>query len=497
MHACLQFIFLLALTSRAWLSAAACAQSSQAVAQDNANVVTTVELSIAAAPEPRPALKYRLLPTISERKPGNAALHYYRAILFLRQKPKEYWQEYTDHEKIWTEAPKAEFPKEQIANWLAAQRHVFTEIRHGAYKEHCDWDFRLQDVRGPQLYEFLLPEIQECRQLARSLRIKARYEIFDGRPDDALETLRWGYQLARHVAQPPLLVPGLVGLAISSVMNAELEHLIAESPHNYYWAIAGVPVPLVDLRPALEFEMNAPFQVFPFLKDPETAERSPDEWRRIVLQCLRDLAELGGHQEFRGWQGELAAAALMAKLYPVAREALISAGLDSSKVESMPSSQVVAIHTARVTAAAYHDIFKLSLLPYDQAMARLPKTMDRLEKDVFKRDAMLQGNAGLPIANVFLPAVQAVLRADVRTARDIAALQAVEAIRLHAAAHGGQLPKSLADITAVPVPNNPATGQPFSYQLDSTAGTATLEVPTMVPFQPRQDGKRYTIRITK
>jgi hypothetical protein len=122
--------------------------------------------------------------------------------------------------------------------------------------------------------------------------------------------------------------------------------------------------------------------------------------------------------------------------------------------------------------------------------------MKRLEKDVLRPDAAFVGKGGLPIAGLLLPAVEAVLRADVRAARNIAVLQAIEAIRMHAADHGGQLPKSLAEITIVPVPNNPATGEPFPYRIDAS-GAATLEVPTLEGFQPRHDGKRYVLRVRK
>jgi hypothetical protein len=163
----------------------------------------------------------------------------------------------------------------------------------------------------------------------------------------------------------------------------------------------------------------------------------------------------------------------------------------------MPAAQVVAIHSARVTESAYHDIFKLSLLTYDQAVQRLPAMMKRLEKDVVRPDAVLVGKAGLPIAGLLLPAVEAVLRADVRAARNLAVLQTIEAIRMHAAEADDKLPKSLAEITVVPVPNNPATGEPFPYQLDAASGAATLEVPTLEGYQPRHDGKRYVLRIRK
>jgi hypothetical protein len=468
--------------------------AARAAADDDPNVPPTVELNLKPAAEPRPALRFRLLPTIAERTPGNAATHYYRAIILQRQKPKEYWQEATDHFTAWNEAPRAEYPKAEVAKWLEQQKSVLDEVKQAAYKEHCDWDFRLQDLHGPELYTFLLPEIQECRELARTLRLKARYEILDGRPADAFETLRWGFQLARDASQPPFLVSGLVGVAITAVMCYELEHLIEESGDNYYWAIAGLPQPLVDLRPALAFEMNSPFQVFPFLRDAESATRSSDEWRRLIIKCLTDLSELGGPGAIRGWQGELAAAGLMAKLYPVAKESLLAAGMEREKVEAMSVGQVVAIHTARATEAAYHDIFKLSLLPYDQAMQRLPEMMKRLEP-IIRPNAALTGRIGLPIANLFLPAVQPVMQAEVRASRNLAILQTIEAIRMHAAASGGKLPAALAEIALVPVPNNPATGQPFPYKLDAATGAATLDVPAIEGQQPRQSGKHYVIRV--
>jgi hypothetical protein len=54
------------------------------------------------------------------------------------------------------------------------------------------------------------------------------------------------------------------------------------------------------------------------------------------------------------------------------------------------------------------------------------------------------------------------------------ALQAIEAIRMHAA-ETGKLPQSLQEITIVPVPKNPATEQDYQYRLDGD--TAILELP--------------------
>jgi hypothetical protein len=51
----------------------------------------------------------------------------------------------------------------------------------------------------------------------------------------------------------------------------------------------------------------------------------------------------------------------------------------------------------------------------------------------------------------------------------------VEAIRAYAAGHEGRLPTALTDITDLPVPQDPATGQPFHYAL--TGGKAMLIAP--------------------
>ncbi len=485
-----------------FLAAMACANHAalgderEKAAADDPNVAPTIEMTVAAAAEPRPALKYRLMPTISERKAGNAAPHYYRAIILQRQTTPEYRQEYIDKQTAWTEGPDDKFPKQEVANWLAGQTSVIAELKKAAYKEQCDWGFRYQDLRGPELFTILIPEIQACRDLARTLRLQARYEIVEGRYDEALESLRMGYQLAHDTAKSSLIVSGLVGVAITAIMNYELEHLIQRSGENYYWAIASLPQPVADVRSSLQLEMSAPFLVFPFLKDAETAARSPEEWRQLIVRALIDLQDLGAQAQYKGWQGELAATALMTALYPAAKAELLAGGMDREKIEAMPVGQVVAVHTARATEATYHEIFKHTLMPYGEAMQRLPAVMKRLEKDTIRPEAGLSGKIGLPIANLFLPAIQPILQADVRSSRNMAALQAIEALRMHAA-QTGKLPMALAEVSIVPVPLNPATVQPFPYLFDAATGIATLEVPATEHRLTRVEGKHYVIRLRK
>ena len=74
----------------------------------------------------------------------------------------------------------------------------------------------------------------------------------------------------------------------------------------------------------------------------------------------------------------------------------------------------------------------------------------------------------------------------------VAALECIEALRHYAATHDKKLPAKLSDISNVPLPNNPATGKPFTYRLEGTK--AVLEVSPPKGGAPR-DGMRYEITI--
>jgi len=82
--------------------------------------------------------------------------------------------------------------------------------------------------------------------------------------------------------------------------------------------------------------------------------------------------------------------------------------------------------------------------------------------------------------------------AEVRSRRDLAALRVLEALRLYAACHNGQLPKRLSDLDGVPLPNDPMTGQPFAYQL--SGGEAVLSSPAP-PGEPASQGLSWTIQM--
>jgi hypothetical protein len=59
----------------------------------------------------------------------------------------------------------------------------------------------------------------------------------------------------------------------------------------------------------------------------------------------------------------------------------------------------------------------------------------------------------------------------------VAGLQCIEALRHHMATHDGQLPATLSEVTDLEVPDDPATGQPFTYRLDGTKAILDVSPP--------------------
>jgi hypothetical protein len=81
-----------------------------------------------------------------------------------------------------------------------------------------------------------------------------------------------------------------------------------------------------------------------------------------------------------------------------------------------------------------------------------------------------------------LPNIEAFFTAVTRARQRIAVIQAIEAIRMAGAENGGKLIDSL-DRAPVPVPNDPFTGKPFSYQLDGEVAVLSSEFPNNSPVR--------------
>ena len=436
-------------------------------------------LTLHPAAEARPALGYQLLPSLLERKSGNAAVIYNKAgMRFTGEKFDELQQKLSD----WAEMPLDKLPRDEIREALGRWDTVLFDLRRAARRTDIDWELALGEQ---EFFSILLNDAQKTRDFARLLIAQARLQIAEGKFNEAIETLQTTFAMARHVGSGPTLINCLVGFAISQMAAAQLRDM-AQQPGapNMYWALASLPQPLVDMRPAIESEMNSLYLTYPALAELRKGDHSPAYWDAFIERLVEDLGKWSGSNE-PAWQGRLAVTAFAIKGYPMAKEYLVSQGRTPTEVEAMPVAQVVALYTMQVYDELRDEIFKWFFVPYPVARQGVQRAEELLKQSRHREV--------VPVAQLLLPAIANVRLAEARAWRTIAMLQVVEALRMHAAAHDNQLPRSLAEITQVPVPRDPVTGGVFTYNLNGDV--AVLDAPLPAGLSPRTNGSRFEIRI--
>jgi len=444
---------------------------------------TSIKLVLYPAAEPRPALRYFLLPPLLERRPGNAAVHYGK----VKAEQNAFFCNNELQTKIaeWSNTPLDKFPKEEARKVLpTSNSSIFRALERAARCETCDWDL---PIREEEFISILLPEAQESRSFGRLLAAKARFEIVDRQYDEAIRTLQGGYALGRNVARGQTLVNGLVGIAICGIMSKTVEDF-AQQPGapNLYWALTNLPRPLVDLRAGFEAEMAMLYLSYPELRDLEHKDYPPQYWDQLLGKMV---------QRVQSWSGgkmppeleQLAGTALVLRGYPMAKRALIAWGRSPAEVEAMPVAKVIMLYTMRTYDELRDESFKWFALPIWEARPG----MEKADQDL--RKALLEGREVIPVAGVLLPAVSAFNTAVARNDRSIAVLRIIEALRLYGAGHDGRLPEKLADITEVPIPLDPVTGEEFIYK--KTGDVAILDAHTPPGTTPERFAwKPYEIR---
>ncbi len=456
---------------------------------------TTVRLTVYPAAEPRPALKYNFLTPLVARKPGNAAPFYYRAIqAYLQYRAASKGLDMRLDE--WAHMPIDKLPLEELRKAVHGFS-AYDDLQEATSRERCDWDYRIEQIEGLKGIEFRLAEVQESRGLARYLAVKARLEIAEGRHTDAIATMGLAYQLARDLSTTPIIINGLVCIAIGGILDDQAYAFFAapKSP-NLYWAYTELPRPFIDLRPSVEVELSSPARIFPMLKDPEHAEHSPEQWADIISRAVHTLSRLSSYDQpegIFGWESRLAATGLALRGYTQAKRDLIATGYDAAKVEQMPVGQVLAIDEANQSHYIADEMRKWTLVSYPDGWRRMKDAARELIQNRYLNPG-LSSREVIPINSVLLPAVESAGEASIRRDISIAANRVIEAIRMQAAQNGGKLPQSLSDVTVVPVPVHPRFGTPFPYKLEGDK--ATLEVRRVSDAKQRLQEGDYIFELT-
>jgi hypothetical protein len=178
--------------------------------------------------------------------------------------------------------------------------------------------------------------------------------------------------------------------------------------------------------------------------------------------------------------------------HPSARKSLLAAGKTEAELDAMPPAQVVMLDSLVRFRNLRDEHFVWFQAPYAEAIQGMRLSAAKVRE--LKRSPPLDYLQTMLL--LLLPAVDKVYAAEVRTERRTASLRVVEAVRLYAARNDGKLPAALADVTVVPVPADPATGQPFEFVAEGDR--FTVNVPPPPGEKPSQGNTwKYVVTLTK
>jgi hypothetical protein len=450
-------------------------------------------LTVSAQKAPLPALRYRLLPQSMDLKDGNAVPIYLRLVHQQSDAAQEHW---TEMPSQWNQRPVNKLPVSEARKFLQQHAYLLRQLEFGARRRTAEWDYTL-DAGNP--IGLLLPDMQSMRSYVPMLILQARVALAEGDFPLAAHHLETGFAFARHIAQGPTLIHRMVAMAVASQLhNVVADFIELPGAPNLYWALTALPQPLIDLRSAEEWEYRMVEMQIPELGDLERA-RTPEQWDSALRRVRTELQQLAGLAEEgpatgsgktatyfpMGWTPEQPAA--QSSELVAARQFLTQrGGFPAEKVEAMSPAEVLLRYIMGGYAEDRDANYSAAWLPYPQAFPRLTTAHQRLRG--------LPASESHVLARIILPALSKVLSTQARVERSLAALRVIEALRQYAAAHDGQLPGQLTDVTELPLPDDPGTGHPFEYRREGD----TARLVSQIPGDPQpSSGLRYRVTLRK
>jgi hypothetical protein len=427
---------------------------------------------ITPAAPPTPALKYQLMfDDAGDRIPGNAAILYLDSVLLLNAEKREQIhnavEAYAADKKVFS----------SIADSIEATA-ALKEVELAGRRIDCNWESPFREMGA----ETLLPHLEPLlKGVGRLLWVRAHRQIEQGMTDEAIKTIRLGYEMSDKIGREGTLVSALVALAVSGMMDDCVAELASrpEAP-NMFWALSELPARQTLLRHSLDVESQWALRPLPKLENVRTDEQlSAEQWRRIFanIQRLVDLGSPSGHAQ------------LPDVVKDTSKETLEKAKSEYAAAHHLAAEQMAGVDPICVLGEYYFRQFEIAYDEWSKCRGlAYPALIERAKAfDAWSKNLKQEQRAN-PLAQT-LPVMTNAVRQFARADRQLAALTAVEALRAYAAANGGKLPEQLDDVVETPIPTNPMTGKPFAYAVSNGVATISDSSPG--------DQLEYTIKIRK
>jgi hypothetical protein len=400
-----------------------------------------VKSTVDPAPAAVPALKYLLLPELRDQQPGNQVQAFCKCFA-------EQHNFYHDPSEIakrekWSAAPLADLAGEKGLGGYGGSG--LRQADFAARLESVDWGILVQ-FRSEGI-NLLLPDVQQLRELAAALKVRARGEIARKEYAAALHTLQTMFALAATFNQHPTLVGQLVGIAILNLTLGVVEEFQQQpGTPNLYWALADLPAPFVDLRKGMQGERLWLPKDYDLLRKAEPIpEAVLDRRVKELTEWVTSGSGEGGRKRTPASEYYASRAGNPATVTAM-KESLAALGHKPADLDRLSPRQIAMMDDYARYERYRDDLMKWTNLPYWELPADLAKHK--------QPDGILPELA---------PAAVKVIQSRARVQQYLSLLQAVEAVRMYAAENQGKLPASLAE-TKVPVPVDPVTGKSFLYE---------------------------------
>ncbi len=402
-----------------------------------------IPLTVYPVAEPKPALKYLLLPEARDINPGNQIPAFYKC--FMEQHNLYRSKESIDQRELWAKASLSELA--QVKSLIGYGGSSTRQADYAARLETVDWAILSQlKVEGIFL---LIPDVQQLRELAQVLKVKLRGEIARKDFDTAIRTTQTLLALARAFESHPTLIGQLVGIAIATLTFDTLEEFVQQpGAPNLFWALTDLPTPFISLRHGMEGERAWINKEFDILGQHEPLSEA--EVKTLITK-LNPLVENIKKQTAAEWFQSQIADMNVLKAAP---DRLAKLGFPPDKLAKFSQLQLVMA-----------DDFMRYLVFRDAEMRWTNVPIAQIPSDAFT--AKSPGGIFVEAS----PATVRVMQAQARLQQRIDSLRIEEAVRAYAAANEGKFPASL-DLTKLPLPTDPISGK--SYRLELKEGKATI-----------------------
>lgn len=424
------------------------------IAPMGAEQVRVAEVKVTGSPIPIPAMKYRLTFSETELEYGDAAPIYYRAfLLFSSVKGSRQ----LDRVKLdqWLSMPLNEMPIQEIEKHVEMYRSALQELSLATRYSTVRWGYEnaLRDADGVELYQILLPEVQEAAEASVILNLKIRIQLAKRDFDGALQTLREGFGFSKHLLEGKFIVSQLVALNVEKNLYQRLRDWqeIPGSP-NLYWAIAQLTQPRYDLRRAIRFELDASRNSFGIVSDEALKPRSKEDWKKFYDNSSRQLRALvkATNNDLDGMQKngiDPVAFIELVQAYSAAKQNLMTWGYSESEIEKMPVIQAVVLQTKLAHDYIFSEYEKITYLPYNRFEEELSNVTEKLNSEGYFQEESTREI--FPIAQMVMPGLLQVFNNEIEAKTRLHEIQLIEGLRDHAARHK-RFPASLEQVSNLP-----------------------------------------------